>query len=695
MSIKYYLAAMACVVCPLALADAAPEVVVVSASRAARPVGEVAASVDVLDATRIGEDQMRVNVSEALAAVPGLFVQNRQNYAQDLQISSRGFGARSAFGVRGIRLVTDGIPATMPDGQGQAATFNLDMAERIEVLRGPAATLYGNHAGGVIALFTRDVDGPPTFDTTALAGSDGTRKLDVNAAGKSDGLTYLLDSSRFETDGYRDHSAASREQAYAKLTVAPSAGGKLSIVANGLRQADTQDPLGVSWATVWRDPRAGEIDPSDTQNPKRTFAERYDTRKTIRHQQIGTTFEQQLGDDTLRAMLYGGNRRVVQFQSFSQAFQAAPSQSGGVVDFDRRFYGADISYLVVRRVAGGQLSALAGVETGRSNDARLGFENFIGAVYGVQGRLRRDEQDGVANVEPYLQGEWKDGNWQASGGLRYSRVRFNVRDQFLSNGDDSGHLVYGHLTPMLGLAYLLQPRTRVYVSAASGFETPTLNELFYSGRGSGFNFNLKAATSVQLETGVKAALADNFALNAALFQTRTKDELVVDAASGGRTSYRNASRTLRQGGELSLEAELGHSISARLSATTLRAVYDTAFGAVPAGSRLPGIPNANLYADVNWSGAWGKLGLESVIAGRVYADDANAEPPAPAYAIANLHWSASQSAARWRFRQFVRINNVADRHYVGSVIVGDANKRFYEPAPGRNWQIGLGGRYSF
>src|SRR5471032_2170214 len=475
------------------------DVVVVSGSRIEHPSREVPASIDVVDSARIQDGQIRVNASEALAAVPGLVVQNRQNYAQDLQISSRGFGARSAFGVRGVRLIADGIPASMPDGQGQATTFNLDIAERIEVLRGPFSAIHGNHPGGVIQLFTRDGDGAPTVETSLTAGSYGSRKADVNAQGKQADIGYVLDASRFETDGYRAHSAATREQAFAKLTLAPTAGAKLAIVANALRQGDTQDPLGVTWAGYRRDPRAGEIDATDPQTPKRTLADRYNTRKSIDHQQVGASWEQGFGDDRLRLTSYGGNRQVVQYQAFSKAFQAPLTHSGGVVDFDRDFYGADVNWLHVSRLAGGKLSVTVGVEYGRSTDARKGFENFIGTQFGVKGALRRDESDKVSNLDPYLQAEWLSGAWTLSAGLRHSSVRFTVDDHVLSNGNDSGGLHYSHTTPVLGMLYHWSPALNVYASAARGFETPTLNELFYSGIAGGFNFGLPAAQSTHLE----------------------------------------------------------------------------------------------------------------------------------------------------------------------------------------------------
>jgi iron complex outermembrane receptor protein len=630
--------------------------------------------------------------------VPGVVVANRQNYAQDLQISTRGFGARSAFGVRGLRLIADGIPATMPDGQGQAATFNLDTAERIEVLRGPFSAIYGNHSGGVIQLFSRDGAGAPSVEFGVVGGSSGMRKVDLGAQGKPGAIGYVLDASRFETDGYRSHSAARRDQSYAKLTLEPLAGARLTIVANALRQDNTQDPLGVTWATFQRDPRAGEIDPTDTRTPKRTYAERYNTRKSIDHQQAGAVWQQRYGDaDRLRATVYGGNRDVLQYQAFSQAFQAPASSSGGVVHFERNFYGSDINWLHTTALAGGKLDTTVGVEYGHSADARHGYANFIGDQYGVEGKLRRDEDDIVSNVDLYLQTEWQSGPWLLSAGLRHSQVKIAVHDHFLSNGDDSGGLRYSHSTPVVGLLYQLTPRLNIYASAARGFETPTLNELFYSGTGGGFNFHVQASDSTHLEAGLKARPLDGVRVNAAVFQVRTSGELVVDSSTGGRTSYRNGGDTLRQGAELSLDADWRYGLSTRVALTTLRAVYQKGFGTVVPGSRLPGVPNANLYAELAWKDSADRYGagLEGVSSGRVYAEDSNTATPAPGYAIVNARVNANQLWRGWHFKQFLRLNNLFDRRYVGSVIVGDTNKRYYEAAPGRNWMLGASAHYEF
>jgi iron complex outermembrane receptor protein len=682
--------------------------VVVTGSRVEHDSFDLPAAIDVVDADRIRNGQMRVNASEALVAVPGLVVQNRQNYAQDLQISTRGFGARSAFGVRGVRLISDGIPATMPDGQGQAATFDLDVAERIEVLRGPFSAIYGNHSGGVIQMFTKDGKGPASVETSVVGGSYGTHKIDITAQGHTggdsggsetgqSGFGYVLDASRFDTDGYRAHSAARRDQESAKLTFTPVPGSKWTIVANALQQDDTQDPLGVSWATYQRDPRAGEIDSTDTQTPKRTLADRYNTRKSISHQQAGSTYEQNFGDDRLHVMVYGGNREVIQYQAFSKAFQAPATHSGGVIDFDRDFYGTDINWTAVRQVAGGKLSTTFGIDYGRSSDDRTGYENYIGNQFGVKGALRRDEVDTVANFDPYVQTEWLRGPWVLSAGLRHSRVKIEVEDHFLSNGDDSGSLSYSHTTPVLGALYKISPLVNVYASAARGFETPTLNELFYSGTGAGFNFNLQPAQSTHLELGSKIIAGKNTRLDLALFQVRTSDELVVDSSTGGRTSYRNASKTLRRGVELSLDSNWNYGLSTRLAVTGLHAVYDEAFASVSKGSRLPGVPSANLFGELAWKDSSDHYGsaFEMVASNKIYPEDTNLERPAPGYAIFNVRANAKQEVGNWRFSQFVRLNNLFDRNYIGSVIVGDNNKRYYEAAPGRNWLLGVSAQYVF
>lgn len=675
--------------------DVALNPVVVTGSPAATDSFDLPFSVDSIDMREARRANIGVNLSESLGAVPGLVIQNRQNFAQDLQISIRGFGARSAFGVRGVKLIADGIPATNPDGQGQAASFNLDTAERIEVLRGPFSTVYGNHAGGVIQLFSRSGEGAPRMNGQFMAGAWGTTRFGLGAEGESDGIGYLLDASRFDTDGFRDHSSARRDQGFAKITTNPDDQSRLTLIANGLRQPDTQDPLGVTWATYQRDPRASE--------PVATL---FNTRKSIDHLQGGATYERRFGQDRLELVAYAGRRSVTQYQAIPVAPQANPRHAGGVIDFDRDFHGLAARWIAQRTLSSGELTVRTGIDYDASEDDRRGYENFIGSTLGVRGALRRDEIDTVTSLDPYVQAVWKTGSWQWQAGLRYSNVDFEVDDRYIAgaNGDDSGSVRYRRVTPAAGVVYALSPATNVYFSAGTGFETPTLNELSYATPDSGFNFALSPPRSQQLEAGVKAFVGDATRVNAALFQIRTKNEIVVAESVGGRTSYANAGETLRRGVELAAESALAPTLSARAAFTWLDATYDSAFvthiggtpTTIPAGKQLPGVPELAAYAELAWTPRPGmSLAGELVYRDEVYVNDLNDARPAPGYTLVNLRLSAEQSVGRWTFSELLRLDNLFDRTHVASVIVGAANGRYYEPGPDLSWYAGVRADYRF
>lgn len=682
--------------------------VVVTGSRVEHNSFDLPAAVDVVDASRIGADQARVNASEALASVPGITVQNRQNYAQDLQISSRGFGARSAFGVRGIRLVSDGIPASMPDGQGQAATFNLDRAERIEVMRGPMSAIYGNHAGGVIQMFTPDGKGAPSVEGTFSAGSYGSWKSDVSAQGEVGGVGYVIDASRFATDGYRDHSAAERDQTMAKLTFRPSQDGKLTLIANTFRQ-DAQDPQGLQWKEFQANPRGVAWDPVRNNYP----ALAYDTRKSIDHTQGGMTYEHRFGDQTVQVSAYAGQRSTTQYQSIAVGTQTSSAkQSGGIIDFDRDFAGLSGRWSGRFGLAGGRLTTTFGFDYEQAADDRQGYENFVGTgtpancvanVCGVTGRLRRNEEDRVATFDQYAQAEWQGERWTFSGGLRHSRMAFKVDDRYMvpGNGDDSGRANYEKTTPTVAALYRLTDSVNLYASAARGFEAPTFNEMFYSSGGGSFNFSLKPATSTHYETGLKAMLGNSSRLDVALFEIKTQDELVVSSSSGGRTAYQNAGKTERRGLEVALDSRWAEQLSSRLAYTYLDAHYAERFtastGTVSAGSRLPGVAAQNLFGEVAWRHQPTGLhaAIEGVIRSKVYVEDSNLQKAAPGYAIANIRFGVDRKYGPLSLRGFLRFDNIFDRQYVGSVIVADSNNRFYESAPGRTWLAGVSARYAF
>jgi iron complex outermembrane receptor protein len=656
-----------------------------------RPTLDVPASIDRVDAEDLRFARPQVNLSESLGRVPGISVQNRQNYAQDLQISSRGFGGRSTFGVRGLRLIADGIPASFPDGQGQVSHFDLSSAERVEVLRGPFSVLYGNAAGGVINIMTGR--GEPGFSADASFGSFGSLRtgLQVGAKLGGGGLhgagDVLVSGSRFHTDGYRQHSAADREQLNAKLAL-PLAGGSLTLVANAFDSPDVQDPLGLTRAQMNADPRQVVA-----------TALQFDTRKTASQNQFGAAFARGFAGWTLNAALYGGHRDVRQYLAIPLATQAGATHSGGVVDLDRNYGGGTLRLSRDSTLLGLPFTLSFGGELEHMVERRKGFINNLGAIAG----LKRDEDDTVTSAAVYAQGEWRlSPRWIALAGLRANRVAFRTEDFFVAgaNLDDSGRKSYSATTPVAGLLYKITPAVSAYANTGRGFETPTFAELAYRTTGAGLNFGLNASRSRHLEIGVKALVGERLRLNAALFDIATRDEIAIESNSGGRSTFKNAGRTHRGGIELGATAALPHGFEAVLAWTRMEAKFLDTFASVagtpavavtvPAGSFLPGVPRSTLYAEARWRHAPSGFtaGLEFQRKSRVWVDDRNSEA-ADAYGITSAAAGFVQRVGGWRFSEYVRIDNLTNRRYAGSVIVNDANLRFYEPAPGRNAIIGI------
>jgi len=670
---------------------------VVTGSRYQASGWQLPFSVNRIDAEQATLGKPGVNLSEALGSVPGLVVQNRQNYAQDLQISSRGFGARSAFGIRGIKLLADGVPLSNPDGQGQAATFDLDTLERIEVLRGPFASVYGSNSGGVIQLFSRDGEGAPKVALDTSQAAYGTSRTRVSAEGGNDRAGFIINRSHFETDGYRDHSGAILDKTFAKLTLYPDDASKLSLSFSELDQNDTQDPQGLTWSQVQSDRRAAA--PSALQ---------FDTRKTVDHRQFALNYERSFATGTWQSTAYSGTRRVIQYQSIPKVVQVPPSnptsltQSGGVIDFERRFHGIGNRWIQSFDLGSSLLTVTTGLDYDYSRDDRQGYENFVGDTLGVKGNLRRDERNEVTSLSPYLQAAWQLGKLDLQAGLRHSEVKFEVDDRFIqgNNLDDSGSVTYRKLTPTLGASYALLSNLNVYASWGKGLETPTLNELSYSGPDNSFGFDLKPATSEQIEIGLKARLAQAASLQLALFQIDTDDELVVESASGGRSRFQNAAQTRRRGVELALESRLSDTLRANLAYTQIDATYSKDFTSngrlIEDGNHLPGIPARTLYGELAWQPVqWFSTAVEGLYRSKLYVEDSNTAKAAPSHALFNWQARFEQKAGALTFNQVLRIDNLLDREYIGSVIVGDGNGRHYEPGPERAWYVGAGVQYQF
>ncbi|PHY75079.1 TonB-dependent siderophore receptor (plasmid) [Klebsiella pneumoniae] len=686
-------AALPALLLPLiAAAQAADEqTMVVTAAPTTVSELDTPAAVSVVNGDEMRQAAPRVNLSESLGAVPGLQVQNRQNYAQDLQLSIRGFGSRSTYGVRGLRIYVDGIPATMPDGQGQTSNIDIGSVDTIEVLRGPFSALYGNSSGGVINVTSQTGTQPPTVEASSYYGSFGTWHYGMKATGAvGDGshagdVDYTVSTNRFTTHGYRDHSGARKNLANARLGVRINDVSKLTLLLNSV-DIKANDAGGLT-ADEWRD--------NPRQSPR---GDQYNTRKNTRQTQAGLRYERQLSaQDDLSVMMYAGERETTQFQSIPRAPQLKPSHAGGVIDLTRHYQGID-TRLTHRGELLVPVTLTAGLDYENMSERRKGYENFVmvnGAPqYGEQGALRRNERNLMWNVDPYLQTQWQlTDKLSLDAGVRYSSVWFDSNDYYITpgNGDDSGDASYHKWLPAGSLKYALTDAWNVYLSAGRGFETPTINELSYrSDNQSGLNFGLKPSTNDTVEIGSKTRIGNGL-FTAALFQTSTDNEIVVDSSSGGRTSYKNAGKTRRQGMELGLDQQFGESWRLKAAWTWLDATYRTNVcdDASCNGNRIPGIARNMGYASFGYQPEQGwYAGSDIRYMSDIMANDENTAK-APSWTVVGLTTGYKWSYGRMDMDLFGRIDNLFDREYVGSVIVNESNGRYYEPAPGRNYGIGL------
>lgn len=675
----------------------AADQVVVTGSVVQRRVEEAPFAIGVVDADDLRSAGPQINLSEALVRVPGLVINNRSNYAQDLQISSRGFGARANFGVRGLRLYADGIPASGPDGQGQVSHFDLMGAQRVEVLRGPFSVLYGNSSGGVISLVGAPLD-QAEMGAGVDIGSFGLRQLRASVtAPLGEGFGVRLGVSSMRIDGFRPQSEAKRDSAH--LTVGwQNATDRVRVVINDFDQP-ADDPLGLSRAQFLADPYGVA-----------SVATQFDVRKEAKQLQAGVSWRHLFGDGPLRESqlaAYSGKRSVTQWLAIAPATQAAPRHGGGVIDFDRDYEGVDARL----RWSLGAVDLLTGLAVDRQHDDRRGYENFTGTgasqVVGVTGRLRRQEDNYADSRDVYVQAEWSPVEaLMLSLGVRSGKVEMRSDDAYLSNGNDSGRVDYDYTNPVAGLRWTLLRAAgqslQLHASVARGFEAPSLGELAYRGDGTGgFNTALKPQRSRQAELGLKWR-RDVIAVDLVAFDARVSDEIATLTNAGGRSSFQNVGGTSRRGIELSAAWQPQSGLRGQLALSTLNARYRNNFltcagipcttpaTPVAAGNRVAGTQRATAWAELAWKDATlGEFAVEWRAVARTAANDTNSEF-APGYGLAALRWSHQVAmGAGWKADVLVRVDNVFDRVHAASLIVNDANGRFYETGAPRNGLVAL------
>lgn len=652
---------------------------------AGRPAFDLPATASVV---RVGEDPATgvVDLAGAFAGIPGVLARDRHNRAQDLQLSIRGYGARSTFGVRGIRVLADGLPAGAPDGQSQLTQFNLLGVERIEVVRGPFAALHGNASGGVVQLLGRAGQAGDPWWLQVQAGSHGEAMLGARLQGGSAGFGYSVVPVHWRSGGARDHSSAQRSSLSGRFDWTLPGSGNLAVFVQHFDAPDAQDPRALTDAE-WR------ADPRQAAAVARTF----NTRKSVAQDQLGMVWEQPLGTGQWRLAAHAGQREVLQFLAIPAAAQANPLHGGGVVDLDSDYAGLDL------RLSGQPHPAWqwsAGLNSEGQRQQRRGWENFIGRQLGVRGRLRREQSDTVWNLDGHAQLAWQPAaHWQLQAGLRHSRVQFASQDRYIGPGnpDDSGRTAYHRTTPVAGLSFAPAARWRWHLAVGRGLETPTFNELAYRADGApGLALDLRAARSQQWESGLRWQGDGAARAGLTVFQADTDDELAVLASSGGRSAYGNIGSTRRQGWELELQWPLREQLQLQLAWTrldaSLRACGKQGCAGLQPGAGLPATVRDAVQLQLQGQAAAWQWQLGAAALSAMPADDANLAR-APGHVLLDAGISREWNSAAGPVQLSLSAANLTDRRHVASVVVNDGNGRYYEPGAGRSLRLGLRWRF--
>ena len=660
--------------------------VLVQSGRLTQRQFDAPTSIYTIDAETIRNSGPQVNLSDVLSRAPGVVALNRSNYAQDVQISVRGFGARSAFGLRGFRLITDGIPATTPDGQGQASTVSLTSAEKIEVLTGPLAQLYGNSAGGVIQVFTREADLTPTAQSQIFKGSYGLERTDWQFSQRVGNVGFVADFSTFNIQGYRANSQTKREQFNSVTTVDLNADTRLKLIANVFRMPYAKDPLGLTAAQFL-------VNPKQAGN----FALVNDTRKAVNQEQAGAVLEHKLDQNTrIQARFYSGNRDNLQYQ-------AASASAGSWVGLERNFHGIGLQVQGKKNLAAGKaVDWVTGFDQDYSGENRQGGPAASGQK---TGNVNRKELNESSNRDYFAQANWRVvPDWTFVTGVRQSSVQLKSKDDYLTDGvNGSGSVSYEAANPVIGATWHMNDHLNIYVNQGRGFETPTLSESVYTKSGTSviglFNASLVPSRSQHLEMGSKWTPSPNTRLDAALFRIKTDNEIVTSLSVGGRTAFTNASETLREGLELSARYAFNSNWRTQVTATVMSAEY--ASGTALAGKLLPGIPQKQLFASVSWTEngfqssskkpLQGKAAsLDWIARSSMWANDVN-DPSGSAagYGLLNARLKQGFEWRQANFETYFGIDNLTNKKAVSSVIINQSSRQYFEPLLPRNWVIGI------
>ncbi len=647
-----------------------PIVIVITPTRVEKISDEIPAAISVIGQAEIQLGSEQLGLDESLGRVPGLFTLNRYNFAQDLRLSIRGFGARSSFGIRGIKVIVDGIPETLPDGQGSVDGIDIGSASQITVIRSPSSSLYGNASGGAILIESERGPMIPFAEARVTFGDYNFKKQQLKTGGDTGKLNYLLNLSDTTIDGYRDHSKFENTQLNTRLEARLSTTSSLLTTIHHTDQPAADDPGGLTSAEAASDP---------TQARAQNLS--FDAGEELKQTRIGLLYKTSLSENhDLEARIYNTDR------DFSNKL---PFQNGGIVKLDRDFHGTGVKYTVEGDLGDKPNRFLVGIDFDRQDDDRSRFDN----LQGVTGAQTFKQNELVTSLGAFLQNETKLSDIaEFTVGIRYDEVKFNVNDQFLADGDDSGDINFYQVSPMAGISIRRGSNTHLYATISSAFETPTTTE-FANPDGGGFNQSLEAQESINYEIGIKT-ITSSYRFEAALFHIDIDNELTPFElpAQPGRTFFENAGSSSRDGLELSYTRQLAEQLRLSMAYTYSDFTFDRftdTNGNEFDGNHSPGIPQDLLYLDFSWFGDSGFYAKWDVTyTGKIYADNAN-QTSVESSTVSNLRLGHNVFYDDWEVASFLGVNNLFDEDYNDNIRINAFGGRYFEPAPERNAYIGI------
>jgi iron complex outermembrane recepter protein len=630
-------------------------------------------AVTVLNKARLQTGTQQLSPYEVLSAVPGVFVMNPDNFTQDLRISIRGFGARAAFGIRGIRIFTDGLPEGTPDGQADVDNIDMGIIRQMEVLRGAASGLYGNAAGGVIYMLTENpLAKKPLFEAQLSRGSYGFQRFQVKIGQKLNKFSYFLNGSVNNTEGYRAASQMKNFLLNSKITYEFNPDTKFTLLANYGNSPLANDAGALTKAQVASNPRQAGA-------PNLLFQ----TGELVTQSRVGATFE------TKFAAKHSITGRV--FYTSRQLLNRLALASNGYGDLKRNYYGVGVAYQLNEKIARMPYRLKVGLDLENQADTRQRFGYFRevktdGTIQYNQDKLVLNQLEAFKSAGIYVLQECQPTpKLLISLGMRYDDLTLKATDNYLIDGDQSGGRHFTKVNPMLGVSYEFIKNASVYANYSSTFESPTLNELSNNPDNTGgFNPNLAPQQAQSYEIGTKGKITEGVLFDVAVFKIETENDLVPYQISGqtGKTYFRNAGKTERKGVEIGFSYPINPCLTFHYTHTISDFRYKTysVNTTVLDDKILPGIPKTNAQFELRYAENNGLfVSTQGRIVSKVYANDANTAL-ANGYSLINIRLGYTISARDFQIEPFMGVNNVTNTNYIANVQINAQNDRYFEPA---------------